>query len=298
MVRLAKDSPTNVVPIVGSILDKHLLDRLFREHCPELVMHTAAYKHVPLMEQNPFSAMANNAIGTYTLVTAALQSRVEQIVMVSTDKAVNPQGIMGASKRIAEIVLLSDASPHVRMNSVRLGNVLGSSGSVVPLFREQMENGLLLTVTHPDARRYFMTASEAVVSLMLATSCTLSGRILLADCAPALRVVDLAHYIARQYGAQPARNTPVEFTGLRPGDKLEEELVSSDEIIEPQPAAGLRVVASPCPSADDVADGIESLEAAVRNGDREALMSVVTHLVPGYRASETAHPGLQLREAP
>jgi FlaA1/EpsC-like NDP-sugar epimerase len=293
MALLAKDSATKVMPIVGSILDKNLLGHLFRQHRPELILHTAAYKHVPLMEQNPFSAMANNVVGTYTLITSALQNSVNQIIMVSTDKAVNPQSIMGASKRIAELVMLSHATPQVRMNSVRLGNVLGSSGSVVLLFQEQLEKGLPLTVTHADARRYFMTSSEALISLLRATTCTMSGRILLANCAPALRVLDLAHYIAQRYGTQTAQRPLIEFTGLRPGDKLEEELISSDETIEPQRAAGLRVIASPCPSAADVAASIERIEAAIRCVDKEELMSAVGDLIPGYCANRVAERATQ-----
>jgi FlaA1/EpsC-like NDP-sugar epimerase len=297
MAPLANDTATKVVPIVGSILDKDLLNHLLRQHRPDLILHTAAYKHVPLMEQNPFSAMANNAVATYTLIASALQHNVDQIVMVSTDKAVNPRSIMGASKRIAELIMLSHTIPQVRMNSVRLGNVLGSSGSVVPLFQEQLEKGLPLTVTHADARRYFMTSSEAVISLLRATTCTMSGKILLADCAPALRVLDLAHYVAMRYRPETTRVPLIEFTGLRPGDKLEEELVSNDETIEPQRAAGLRVVTSPCPSAVDVAAGIERMEAAIRCFDKEELMSTVADLVPGYRADGATERATQYAEA-
>jgi FlaA1/EpsC-like NDP-sugar epimerase len=297
MACLARNTATKVVPIVGSILDKNLLDHLLRQHCPELILHTAAYKHVPLMEQNPFSAMANNAIGTHTLIASALQNNVNQIVMVSTDKAVNPRSIMGASKRIAELVMLSHTIPQVRMNSIRLGNVLGSSGSVALLFQEQLEKGLPLTVTHADARRYFMTSSEAVISLLRATTCTTSGKILLADCAPALRVLDLAHYVARRYGTQTTRVPLIEFTGLRPGDKLEEELVSNDETIEPQRAAGLHVISSPYPSVVDVAAGIERMEAAIRCFDKEELMSTVADLVPEYRADGAIERATQYAEA-
>ena len=296
MAILAKDTATKVIPIVGSISDKNL-EHLLRQHRPELILHAAAYKHVPLMEQNPFSAMANNAVGTYRLIISALQSSVSQIVTVSTDKAVNPKNIMGASKRIAELVLLSHATPQVRMNSVRLGNVLGSSGSVVPLFQEQLEKELPLTVTHADARRYFMTSSEAVISLMRATMCALSGKILLADCETPLRVLDLAHYVAERYGMQAGQGPLIEFTGLRPGDKLEEELVSDDETIEPQRSAGLRVIASSCPSAVEVAASIERIEAAIQCVDQDELMLAVADLIPGYGANTAAERAAQYTEA-
>jgi len=275
-----------VMPIVGNLSDRSLMDSLLRQYRPDLILHAGAYKHVPLMEQNPLAAMANNAIGTYKLAVAALQCGVSQIVMVSTDKAVNPQSIMGASKRIAELVLLSHATSDVRMNSVRLGNVLGSSGSVVPLFLEQLAKGLPMTVTHADARRYFMTASEALMALLAAASYSLSGKILLAECGQALRVLDLAFFLARKYGVEAKADSLVEFTGLRPGDKLEEELLLEREVVEARLAAGLRVVSSPSPSASDVALAMERMDVAIRRGDIREVMEWVAELVPGYRAAE------------
>jgi FlaA1/EpsC-like NDP-sugar epimerase len=234
------------------------------------------------MEQNPVSAIANNAIATHRLLTSALQNHVDHMVMVSTDKAVNPSSIMGASKRIAELVLLSHASPQNRLISIRLGNVLGSSGSVVPLFQEQCKAGLPLSVTHPDAKRYFMTSSEAIASLLHATTCTVTKKILLANCERSLRVLDLAHYIASKHCSHVGQERRIEFIGLRPGEKLEEELVANGETVEPERAAGLRVVSSPHPSARGITSKIEAMQTAIRKADEKEMMSAVAQLVPGY----------------
>ena len=276
---------TKVVPIVGSFSDESLLDSLLRLYEPDLILHAGAYKHVPLMEGNPLAAIANNAVGTQKLVMAVLQRGVGQIVMVSTDKAVNPRSVMGASKRIAELVLLSHATAKVCMNSVRLGNVLGSSGSVVPLFEEQLAKGLPITVTHADARRFFMTASEALTTLLTAVACRLSGKVLLPDCSSALRVLDLALFLAEKSGLK--KDHPIEFTGLRSGEKLEEELLMRDETVEATGPDGLSVVSSPCPSASNVSFALEKMDAAIRRGDVHDVMECVAELVPEYQPSST-----------
>jgi FlaA1/EpsC-like NDP-sugar epimerase len=291
------DAPTRIIPIVGSIADQSLLDFLFRQYRPDLVFHAAAYKHVPLMEENPFSAMANNAVGTFRLVLAAMDSGVGAFLLVSTDKAVNPRNIMGASKRAAELVILSHSSSTVRMNAVRLGNVLGSSGSVVPLFQEQLERGLPLTLTHPDARRYFLTSAEADSALLRAASSSLSGRILLADCAQPLRILDLAYYMADEYGKKSGHHgstrPKIEFIGLRPGEKLEESPFSPTEQAEACSASGMRVFTSPCPSASDVAAGMKRIEAAIRTFDLQELLAATTHLVTDYQPAHNSSDFLQ-----
>jgi FlaA1/EpsC-like NDP-sugar epimerase len=279
-----------MVPVVGSAGDARFVAHLLREHRPELVFHAAAYKHVPLMERNPFAAMANNAVGTYRLAVAAREAGVARLIAVSTDKAVNPASAMGASKRIAELAVLSHAPRHSdrsgpdgrepRMNVVRLCNVLGSSGSVAAIFQEQAEQGSPLTVTDAEARRYFLTPAEAERAILGAALASACGRVLVPDCGAEFRILDLARHVAGRCGA--GREVAVEFTGLRPGEKLREELWSAEEAVEGALPSGLRVLRSPVPGAAEVAALIQRLEEAVDSFDSQALMEAVGELVPGY----------------
>ena len=283
----AADKSIHIVPVLGDFADRTLLDFLFRQHRPTLIFHTAAYKHVPLMEQNPIAAMANNAVGTYKLVLAALDHGRCEIVLTSTDKAVHPTSIMGASKRAAELVVLSHSCSAVPMNAVRLGNVLGSSGSVVALFQEQLESGSNLTVTHANARRYFLTADEAASALLRAVGSGSGGKIFLADCGPSVGIVDLARYMTDAYN--PNRQTPpgIETIGLRPGEKLEELQFSSDELIEGELFRGMQVLTSPCPTASFVAARIERIDAAIQRMDLQEIVSATQDLVTDYRPAES-----------
>ncbi len=279
-------SGTEIVPVIGSVGDARFLDHLFRQHRPDLVFHAAAYKHVPLMEQNPFSAIANNSIGTYRLVVAALEAEVSRLIAVSTDKAVNPLSVMGVSKRIAELVVLSQAPSEASkreagMNVVRLCNVLGSSGSVAEIFQEQAERGLPLTVTDVDASRYFLTPAEAEMAILQAAVSPVWGRVLAPDCGEEFRILDLARFVARKCGA--GRDAGFEFTGLRPGDKLREELWSGDEVVEGVLSGGMRVLRSSTPSMREVSLAMHRLEAAVESFDRSELMNAIAELVPEYQ---------------
>ncbi len=271
-------SAVEVVPAIGDIADRKLLDHLFRQHRPELIFHAAAYKHVPLMERNPFSAIANNAIGSYRLVSAALNAGVGKFIAISTDKAVSPRSIMGASKRIAELAVLS-----ARMSAVRLGNVLGSAGSVAPIFEEQAQKGLALTVTHADAERYFITQAEAEAAIMRAAAAPVEGRVLVPYCGELLHIVDLARYIADRCQAGHGKKSPIEFIGMRAGDKMREELISEDEVVESELADGMRVVVSPAPTVREMEAAVERLQAAVESYDYVELMAAVRELVPGYQ---------------
>ena len=282
-------SATVVIPVVGSIGDQKLLESVMRRHGVELVLHAAAYKHVPLMERNPFSAVMNNAVGTSRLVAAACEVGVSRLTMVSTDKAVNPRSIMGASKRIAELVLLSHSTDECGMNAVRLGNVLGSSGSVAPIFCEQLKLGLPLTVSHPEAMRYFLTPEEAEAAILAAGSSPVSGRILVADCGEPRRVVDLARYTGKRSGIgegiESKMELRVEYVGLRPGDKLCEELVAEPEETVVGETRGLRVVDSSHPTRPETIAGIERLATAAGNYELGELLEVISGLVPSYRPS-------------
>ena len=210
---------------------------------PAVVFHAAAYKHVPLMESNPLEAVRNNAVATRITAETAAASKVERFVLVSTDKAVNPQTVMGASKAMAEWIVeaAGHRHPHTRFGSVRFGNVLASSGSVVPIFRRQIERGGPVTVTHPEMTRYFMTIPEAVQLVISAGDIGAGkGEVFVLDMGDPVRIVDLAHNMIRLAGYEPERDIAVEFTGPRPGEKLHEVLIGAGE--RSQPTASKRIL--------------------------------------------------------
>jgi FlaA1/EpsC-like NDP-sugar epimerase/lipopolysaccharide/colanic/teichoic acid biosynthesis glycosyltransferase len=219
-------------PVLGDIRDVGRVEETFAETRPEIIFHTAAYKHVPMLERNPIEALKTNAMGTRILAEAAGQAGVETFVNISTDKAVEPVSALGASKRMAELLLLGLAGKNAtRYMTVRFGNVLESSGSVVPLFREQISRGGPLTVTHPEATRWFMTVPEAVKLILEAATLGHGGEVFVLDMGKPIRIVDLAHTLIRRYGYRPERDIPVVFTGLRPGERLFEKLFHDHETI-------------------------------------------------------------------
>ncbi len=263
--------------VLGSVTQPALLEEIFRRHQPQIVFHAAAFKHVPLMEQNPFAAVENNAIGTYLLVQAVADYKTPQLILLSTDKAVDPVSIMGASKRIAELILLANRTPATLMKAVRLGNVLGSEGSVVPLFRRQIQQGGPVTVTHPEARRYFLSTEDAVTLLLAASSAAGQG-ILAPQLGEPVSLEALAlHLIARS----PVN---IEFTQLRPGDKLCEALLSDREAYLAHDGL-LRGVQSPGLSPAVLDDVLKQLQRACQERSLERLLTAVLRAVPEYRPS-------------
>ena len=216
--------------IIGDITDVPRLQETFRTYRPDIIFHAAAHKHVPLMESNPGEAFKNNVFGTRILAEAAAQFAVEHFVLISTDKAVNPSSVMGATKRVAELVVQSMANrSQTRFLTVRFGNVLGSNGSVVPRFQKQIKAGGPVTVTHPEVRRYFMLIPEAVTLVLQAAALGEQGAIYILEMGGQIKLVDLARNLIRLSGHVPERNIPIQFIGLRPGEKLEEELVGDSE---------------------------------------------------------------------
>jgi FlaA1/EpsC-like NDP-sugar epimerase len=276
--------PIHHAALLGSVSNAGVLGEIFHRYRPEIVFHAAAFKHVPLMEQNPFAAVENNAIGTNLLVQAAAEHGAEQLILLSTDKAVDPVSIMGASKRIAELVLLAPRAAATSMKSVRLGNVLGSEGSIVPLFLQQIHSGQPVTVTHPLVRRYFLTTAEAVVLLLHAASAPAAQGILVPELGEAVPVIALAqHLVANGNGSS---QVPIVFTELRPGDKMCEALLSGREsYASTDSEQPLRTVKSPFLPATVLDEILQQLEQACRERSRERLLAAVLRAVPEYRPS-------------
>src|SRR5262249_27376099 len=221
------------VPVVGDILDVSLLRDVFALHHPDTVFHAAAYKHVPMMERNCFQAITNNVFGTYNVALVAKQYGAEQFVLISSDKAVNPTNIMAATKRVAELIVLGLEKTRTQFRAVRFGNVLGSNGSVLPVFEQQIARGGPVTVTHPDATRYFMTIPEAAQLVLQASAMGRGGEIFVLDRGEPMKITDLAANLIRLSGLEPERDIQITFTGLRPGEKLFEELSLEGERIKP-----------------------------------------------------------------
>ena len=267
--------------VIADVRDGRRIDRLFRAIGPTAVFHAAAHKHVPLMEDNPVEAITNNVGGTRNVVNAAAAVDVQQFVMVSTDKAAAPSNMMGASKRMAEMIVQQAAATHQKPYTVvRFGNVLGSRGSVVPIFKKQIEQGGPITVTHPDVRRYFMTIPEAVHLILEAGGLACGGELFVLDMGEPVKLRDMAADMIRLSGLTE-QDVPITFTGLRPGEKLDEILWEDDAMVEPSGRTGirrvreLRVVAS-----DDLMPVIDGLIAAAERHDVQRLYSLIRNTLP------------------
>ncbi|MES1161742.1 MAG: nucleoside-diphosphate sugar epimerase/dehydratase [Rhizobacter sp.] len=271
---------------VGDIKDRALLDRCFAQERPQWVFHAAAYKHVPLMEgDNAFAAVRNNIGGTYEVAQAAAASGVERFVLISTDKAVNPTNVMGATKRAAEMVISHEAAgdADTRFVAVRFGNVLGSSGSVIPKFKEQIARGGPVTVTHPEITRYFMTIPEAVQLVLQAGVLAQSGQVFVLDMGEPVKIAELARQMIHLSG-HSEEEIPIVFTGLRPGEKLYEELLADADTTLPTAHPRLRIARL----SQDVDEAwMEAMRDLVRRDpqgmDSLEVKRALQHLVPEYR---------------
>ncbi len=285
------DGRTELIPLIGDIRDLPRIKAIMREHLPSVVFHAAAHKHVPLMEANPSEAIATNVLGTWNLLQIAAELGVQTFVQVSTDKAVNPTNVMGASKRIAEMLLQQTAAQTGRrFVAVRFGNVLGSRGSVVPLFKRQIEAGGPVTVTHPEITRYFMTIPESVQLIIQAAAMGKGGEIFVLDMGQPIKIYDLAMDVIRLSGLEPFEDIDVKITGLRPGEKLYEELFTSSE--ERLTTRNSRIFVSslqPCASSH-LSESLRDLADMVSAGDCDvpALHAAIAGLVPGF---PTGNPG-------
>jgi FlaA1/EpsC-like NDP-sugar epimerase len=272
-----------VQPLIADIRNPGRLAACFREARPQIVLHAAAHKHVPLMEDNPEEAITNNVIGTRNIVDACIDASVERLVMISTDKAVSPKSMMGASKRLAEMIVRDGARRSGRAFAVvRFGNVLGSRGSVVPLFKRQIESGGPITITHPDVKRFFMTIPEAVHLVLQAGGLSSGGELFVLNMGEPVRIVELAEDLIRLSGLSAA-DIRIVFTGLRPGEKLEEELWEEDALVEQttHPEV-IRVTEHDPIDGSLLARSLESLAAAANSGDRLRLEAALAQWIPTY----------------
>ena len=283
-----------VTAVIGDVKSAPRMNEVLARFKPHVIFHAAAYKHVPLMEQdNAWQAVQNNVLGTLTVARAAREHGVEKFILISTDKAVNPTNVMGASKRCAEsycqAMAIADADePHAtRFVAVRFGNVLGSTGSVVPLFEQQLRAGGPLTVTHPDIERFFMTIREAVQLVLQASALgttlpTMQGRVFVLDMGRPVRIADLARQMIRLAGKRPEIDVQIQFTGLRPGEKLFEELFHAGEKIEATGIPRISVASPRTPGLEVIRARLRELEAACEASNRQGVLEKLRALVPEF----------------
>ncbi len=265
------------------IRDLPAVRRTLRDFAPEVIFHAAAYKHVPLQELHPRETVYNNVVGTRNLALTAVEAGVERFVLVSTDKAVRPTNVMGAAKRVAEMLLasLTDRTA-TRFVSVRFGNVLGSSGSVVPIFQQQISQGKPLTVTHPEVTRYFMSIPEAAQLILQAGAMGRGGEIFILDMGKPVRIVDMAREVIRLHGFEPDRDIPIEYIGLRPGEKLFEELITAGEGIMPTAHEKIKVIHGNQGDFQVLNAAIDALIVTADTYDSGAIKDSLRAIVPEY----------------
>ena len=295
---LACDAGIEVVPVLGSVTDPRQMRMVLQAHQVQVVLHAAAYKHVPLVEANPLPGLANNVFGTQTLARAAARAGVERFILISSDKAVNPANVMGASKRLAELIVQDLATRHTQtvFTMVRFGNVLGSSGSVVPLFQEQISRGGPVTVTDPNVKRFFMTISEAVQLVLQAGDMAQGGEVFVLDMGEPVPILQLARQVIESTGRtvrdsdHPDGDIAIEIIGLRPGEKMEEELTLTEELIRTRHQK-IFCARETVLSEIEVAGFLRRLRQAVAAGDEAAARLVIQRWVEGYHQPAAAAAG-------
>jgi FlaA1/EpsC-like NDP-sugar epimerase len=291
LFQLGLDLSTNrpqqhFVPVIADIQDVSAMREIFALHRPDIVFHAAAYKHVPLMEQSCFQAVTNNIFGTYNVALVARQFGCKNFVMISSDKAVKPTNVMGVTKRIAELIILGLQHEHTRYVAVRFGNVLGSNGSVVPIFQQQIAAGGPVTVTHPEARRFFMTIPEAVQLVLQASTMGVASDIFVLEMGQQIRITDMARNLIRLSGLEPDQDIPIIYTGLRPGEKLFEELMLDGEGIKPTSHPKIRVLDGGPVSFEQVQLWLDELSALVEAKNVYGLIQTFQRIVPEYKPSD------------
>jgi len=275
----------DIVPIICDVRDRRALEQVFARYRPEVVFHAAAHKHVPLMEQYPCEAVKNNVLGTLNVVELAAQNRVKHLVVVSTDKAVAPTNVMGATKRITEMIIQSHrARPDFDLVCVRFGNVLGSRGSVVPTMTRQIRRGLAVTVTDPDMVRFFMTIPEAVQLILQAGAVGGRGEIFVLDMGHPVRILDLAYDLIRLHGMVPNSDIKVNITGKRPGEKMFEELLTNNELASAEKRGPFYVAAKQPIDTENFLRQVHRLIEMGEKGNREGVMKILGQIVPEFHS--------------
>lgn len=295
LLELQEDFPSlSIQPVIADVRDLPRIDSIVKAHRPEVIFHAAAHKHVPLMEFNVEDAITNNVVGTRNVVEAASKHGVERLVMISTDKAVRPANIMGATKRLAEMLVLDAAHRTGRVFTVvRFGNVLGSRGSVVPLFKKQIANGGPVKVTHPDMERYFMTIPEAVHLVLQAAAMGQGGEAFILNMGQQVRILDLAEDLIRLSGFEPGRDIEIVFTGIRRGEKLSEDLWEANSHF--QPTAHSEIFRS---EEDEVVDTlqlanvVDELMRLAQQGESETIIRLLDEVIPGAAVRSTPPPDM------
>jgi FlaA1/EpsC-like NDP-sugar epimerase len=281
--------------VIADVRDRERIENEFITEAPDIVFHVAAYKHVPMMEEHPSEAVLTNVGGTRNLANLACAYKVEKFVMISTDKAVNPTNVMGASKRLAEIYVQSlnyTNQSGTKFITTRFGNVLGSNGSVIPLFRKQIENGGPITVTHPEITRYFMTIPEACQLILEAGSMGHGGEIYIFDMGKDVKIVDLARKMIRLSGFVPDKDIKIKFTGLRPGEKIREELLNSKEGTLPTHHAKIMVAQVRRYDFEEVGPQIEKLISVGKQGDEKNTVLLMKTIVPEFVSNNSRFEAL------
>lgn len=269
---------------IASVRDREKLERIFESRNIDVVFHAAAHKHVPLMEKNPEEAVKNNVFGTLNVAELSSKYKVRKFVQISTDKAVNPTNIMGATKRICEMIIqLMDKNSSTEFVAVRFGNVLGSNGSVIPLFKEQIKNGGPVTVTHPDIIRYFMTIPEAVSLVLTAGGLAKGGEIFILDMGDAVKIKDLAENLIRLSGFKPGKDIIIEYTGLRPGEKLYEELLLDEEGIKKTDSEKIYIGKPINIDVVKFKEQLEDLKRCADDNDEDEIERAISSIVPTFK---------------
>ena len=272
----------DLVVLIGSVRDEKRIESIFEQYRPEIIYHAAAHKHVPLMEDSPNEAIKNNVLGTFNMVVMADRWKAKRFVQISTDKAVNPTNIMGASKRICEMIIQTyNKESDTEYVAVRFGNVLGSNGSVIPLFKKQIAAGGPVTVTHPEIIRYFMTIPEAVSLVLQAGAYAKGGEIFVLDMGEPVKILDLAKNMIRLSGYKVDQDIKIEFTGLRPGEKLYEELLMDEEGMTDTPNKLIHIGHPIDVDEVKLAHALRILEKAAQS-ETDDMRLIVESIVPTY----------------
>ena len=299
LLELQNDYPDLTIhPVIADVRNQERLTQIFAQHQPQIVFHAAAHKHVPLMEANIVEAITNNVLGTHNVVQIALDHNVERFVLISTDKAVRPSSIYGATKRLAEMIVLDAAHKPVlsevegikhAFTVVRFGNVLGSRGSIIPTFKNQIANGGPVTITHPDMYRFFMTIPEAVYLVLQAASMENGGETFVLNMGEPVRILDLAEDLIRLSGLEPHRDIAISYTGIRPGEKLTEELWDEGTPLKPTLHPDISRLDSDASSLNpNLIQSIEHLSRLSHSDDTEAIIKLLNELIPNSTIHHTS----------